>query len=77
MNILLFLILIFGNFFFTPNANALEDFICPESFVCDEEIMPEVEFWTRVYGEVDQNHALVYNYATREVYETFDVCAEC
>lgn len=77
MNILLFLILIFGNFFFIPNAKALEDFICPESFVCDEEIMPEVEFWARVYGEVDQNHALVYNYATREVYETFDVGAEC
>ena len=74
---LLSLSIFLGTTLHTQNAKAFDDFVCPDGFVCPEEIMPDVAFWVKAYGETDKNHALIFNYNTREVYETVDTQGEC
>jgi hypothetical protein len=55
----------------------MEDFICPENFDCPEELMPEVEFWAKIYGEYGEDQIVVYNQTTRKIYSTIHCGKNC
>lgn len=67
----------FSYLFNVPSSQALEDFVCPEEFDCPVDLMPEVAFWTRIYGEFSSNQTLFYDSEYRVVYSAIECEGTC
>ncbi|MCC7460063.1 MAG: transglycosylase SLT domain-containing protein [Proteobacteria bacterium] len=64
--------------FTTFNAHAvLEDFVCPDGFVCPEDIMVEVEYWAIRYGDLDDTQMMVYDGRYRNIYSIYQCDGIC
>jgi hypothetical protein len=55
----------------------LEDFVCPDGFMCPEELMVEVDYWAKRYGELDDTQMMIYDYRYRNIYSIYQCKGNC